>query len=294
MDRKELEKQVFIKTRDFVHISRLEGMKYTNADDFVSWIYPRISRALDRYTNKGLSFDYYVHSLIRVSAKEYCRRLRTRQITEQTWWDAHARDMVFYEKEPEYDEQGKDFPLVSNPKQVLILLLKSYHYLSDSYLRRAAPAIGMNMDDLKNMVDTLRNQRLYKDEEIRRMADRVHSQFYRCLTFEKRMLLSPIDSARRLKLKTSLEGARKRLENMRKHLASMRSNAPNWQIANIIGIPKGTVDSCLYTIKHSKNPLQAAETNQNRIQDNDTHDIQTARNLISNAVPSLRVKSTQK
>ena len=259
MNRKELEEQVFIKTRDYVRSSRPEGMKYANADDFVSWIYPRISRAVDRYTDKGLSFDCYVYNLIRVSAKEYCRRQRDRRITEETWWDAHARDSASYAEEPEYDEQKKEFPVVRNPKQVLVLLLKSYHYLSDEYLARAAPAIGMDRDTLRNMVDTLRNQRLYHDEEIRGMATRVHSQFYRCLAFEKRMSSSPFDSARRLKLKLSLEGARKRLENMRKHLASMRSSAPNWQIASIIGIPKGTVDSCLHAIKHSKSPPCPAE-----------------------------------
>jgi transcriptional regulator of aromatic amino acid metabolism len=50
-------------------------------------------------------------------------------------------------------------------------------------------------------------------------------------------------------MEKSLAGARKRLIAMREHLESMRIEAPNWQIANIIGVPKGTIDSSLYALK---------------------------------------------
>jgi DNA-directed RNA polymerase specialized sigma24 family protein len=258
MSKQKLEVLIFFAVREQVYRFKPEGMNHETSNDFISWLYPRISRAIDRYREQGSSFDHYINAMTRLSAREYCLRQKDRKIIEQAWWDVKAEEMISCaEEEPEYVERTKGFREVRNPKQVLTLLLKSYHYLSDDYLARAAPAIGMDREKLKNMVDTLRNQRLAKEEEIRNLRERVYCQFYRCIAFEKRMLAFPPESGRRLQMKRNLEGARKRLLSMRKHLASMRIEAPNWQIANIIGVPKGTVDSNLHSVK--KNVVKKAE-----------------------------------
>jgi hypothetical protein len=253
MERKELEAAVFTGVREQIARNKLEGMNRDTAYDFASWLYPRISRAIDRYRDTGSSFDTYLNSMVKLSAREYCFRIKDRRVIEQAWWDAKAEElMMCAEEEPPYEETKRDFREVRNRKQVLTLLLKSYYYLSEDYLDRAAPAIGMNREELGNMVDTLRNQRLRQEEERRCLQERVYSQFYRCLAFEKRMLAVPPGSAHRQKMKKSLEKARRRLASMRRRLASVRIEAPNWQIANIIGVPKGTVDSNLYAVKQNQ------------------------------------------
>jgi hypothetical protein len=220
--------------------------------DFVGWLYPRIKKAIDRYEDHGSSFDTYINVLVKLSAKEYCLRKKDRKIIERTWWDAKAEEMmVCEEEEPDYFEPKRDFSSVKNRKQVLFLLLKSYHYLSDDYISRAAPALGMEKEELKNMVDTLRNQRLGQEERIHGLQERIHSQYYRCLTFEKRMLAFPPDSSHSQRMRKRLEGAKRRLAAMREHLTAMRKDAPNWQIANITGAKKGSVDSGLHTVKRN-------------------------------------------
>ncbi|MDR0587144.1 MAG: hypothetical protein LBG26_07885 [Treponema sp.] len=256
IDRKELETRIFFRVRENVMRFGLEKMDKENRGDFVSWFYPRIKRAVDRYEDCGSTFDSYINVLVKLSAKEYCLRKKDHKIIERTWWDAKAEEMmVCEEEEPEYFEPKQDFSRVRNRKQVLLLLLKSYHFLSDDYISRAAPAIGMDRDELKNMVDTLRNQRLGQEEQIRGLQERVYSQFYRCLAFENRMRAFPPGSSHSLEMKKRLEGAKKRLAAMRKRLAAMRADAPNWQIANLIGIKKGTVDSGLHTARrnHERN-----------------------------------------
>jgi DNA-directed RNA polymerase specialized sigma24 family protein len=263
MEREELEAAVFTGVREQIVRCKLEGMNREAAYDFASWIYPRISRAIDRYRDAGSSFDTYLNTVVKLSAREYCFRLKDHHIVEQAWWDARAKEMVMCAEEepPPYEETKRNFRGVRNRKQVLALLLKSYYYLSEDYLDRAAPAIGMDRKELGNMVDTLRNQRLCQDEKIRALRERVHNQFYRCLAFEERMLAVSPGSAHGQRMKKSLEKARKRLASMRRHLASIRIEAPNWQIANIIGVPKGTVDSNLHALKQGYSKSQNKRDN---------------------------------
>jgi hypothetical protein len=248
MDREKLETGIFYRIRENVLRFRPLKMDKENCGDFVSWLYPRIKKAIDRYEDHGATFDSYINVMVKLSAKEYCLRKKDRKIIEQTWWNAKAEEMlVCEEEEPEYLEPKQDFSQVRNRRQVLLLLLKSYHFLSDDYISRAAPALGMDREELKNMVDTLRNQRLGQEERIRKLQEQIYSQFYRCLAFENCMRAFSPESNHSGKMKERLERAKRRLEEMRKRLAVMRIDAPNWQIANLVGTKKGTVDSSLHT-----------------------------------------------
>jgi DNA-directed RNA polymerase specialized sigma24 family protein len=52
-----------------------------------------------------------------------------------------------------------------------------------------------------------------------------------------------------------LEKARRRLAAMRKRLAAIRMEATNNQVAEIMGLSKGTVDASLHNVKRKYNGL---------------------------------------
>jgi hypothetical protein len=54
-------------------------------------------------------------------------------------------------------------------------------------------------------------------------------------------------------MKNSLEIARKRLASMRRRLKAMRTEASNRQVAGIMGVKKGTIDSNLYEVRQKNN-----------------------------------------
>jgi hypothetical protein len=193
--------------------------------------------------------------MIHLSAKEYGLRKKDHRIIEKTWWSAKAAEMAVCEnEEPEYPE-NKTLPEISNPRQVLMLLLKSYHYLSEDHLSRLAPALGVSKEQLFHMVDKLRILRLQRDEEVRNFTERVHCQFYRCLTFERRLEAAALHSGHWFKMKKCLEKARKRLSSMRRTLSEIHLEASNKEVAKVMGIAKGTVDSNLYAVRH-KNQME--------------------------------------
>jgi DNA-directed RNA polymerase specialized sigma subunit len=231
-------------------------------DDFISWMYPRIHNAIDKYKVTGASFEVYLATIIRVAAKEYRIRRITKNITEYAVWTIRVPEQYAYEEPPVYlpDSNKKLKTKASrpaavtvkrknNPRQLLMLALKCYHYMSDYFIEKIARKTGIDRDKLTEMISKIREIRVERDAEIYQMRERVYSQFYRCIVYEKRLTYLPENSPSAIIMKRHSEKARKRLEGMRERLASMRTDPTNKQVAQVMGISKGSVDSGLYTLK---------------------------------------------
>jgi hypothetical protein len=250
ISKKELESHIF----KFVLDNHQEFRPYKWNDeeymDFACAFYPRISRAIDTYHDMGASFDAYIGSLVRWGIKEKRFRETDRHLAEYACWEAKAQDeAAVHEEEGVYNEPEPVFAKVSNPRQVLVLLLKSYHYMSPDFLERISPALNIDKEKLKQMIDGLRELRLQREEKIKGLQERIYSQFYRCIVFEKKLRNAIPYSGRHEKLSASLSRGRKRLQSMRDRLARMKTGASNRQVAQILESAKGTIDAQLYTVK---------------------------------------------
>jgi hypothetical protein len=229
---------------------KLQSWPKDECIDFLCWLYPRIGRAIDKYRNTGSSFDAYVSSMVRWSSREYTRTEISHRITEQTYWDACTQDMAVCEREPAYGGGGVvPFKPVNNPRQTLLLLLKSYYFISEDFIDRAAPALGMKKENLKRLVEQVRDMRVHHDEALKKLRDHIHTLYYRCIAFERQLYASAKGSVMYEKLKVRLERARKRLASMRKRFKRMRADPTNQQVAQVLGLPKGTIDSNLFAIR---------------------------------------------
>ena len=221
-------------------------------NDFLVWLYPRFARAIDLYRELGSSFDAYITGLVNSAAREYHCREVDHNITEYVCWQARTEEMSLHESEPEYPEERKRFSIPNDisPRQVLFLLLKSYFFVSDEFVKQVARAIGMDISSLQGMINELKRRRSTKEAEILDLQERLYCQHYRCLAFQKRVSISQPGTDYHEKMKLRLERAKKRYHAMKKRLRGMRLSASNRMIADVLGIPRGTVDSGLFAIKN--------------------------------------------
>jgi DNA-directed RNA polymerase specialized sigma24 family protein len=220
--------------------------------DFLGWLYPRLSRAVDAYRETGSSFDAYISAILRWSAKEYRSKEAGHHATEFACWKARAEELAVCSPEPEYQElkaQSPPYPGAATPRQILLLLLKSYYFVSEDFLNRVAANIGIENETIRRMIDELRRLRTEREEEIGTLKERIHTQYYRCLSFQYRLVSAIPGTAMYEKLKGRFERAKKRFFSMRNRLEGIRVTATNGQIAEVMGIPKGSVDSGLYEVK---------------------------------------------
>jgi hypothetical protein len=228
--------------------------------DYLCWLYPRLSRAIHNYRDNGAPFSTYIGALVRCSTKEYQGRQMDHYITEYAAWTAraadievHSPDAEYLEKERKKEEKEKKpvrlrkLPVRSRP--LLLLILRSYFFLSDDFIERAAPFTGLEKEQLLEMIKKLRDRRSLKEEYIRLSQERITTQFYRCIAWEKRLKYLIPGSARYKKIQIQLERARKRLENMRERFNAIKLDATHKQISEVVGISMGTVSSTLFKIK---------------------------------------------
>jgi len=220
-------------------------------EEFLSWAYPRFSKAIDQYRDLGSSFDAYITSLVHYAAREYRSREADHYITEYACWKAKAEEMRLLESEREYGENRKEvfIPGDINPRQVLFLLLKSYYFVTDDFVGKVAKTIGMSSESIESLIDKLRKQRSVQEVKILEMREHLYCQYYRCLAYQKRMTSAQPGTDYHEMMVCRLERARKRYDTMKKRLGKMRMAASNRMIAELLGIPKGTVDSSLFAIK---------------------------------------------
>jgi hypothetical protein len=227
-------------------------------EDFLSWFYPRLSKAIDAYIEVGSTFETYIGSLFRVAAREYREKIIRNSLIEYSAWSVRVPELYAHEEPPVYSPEIHKKAITrffsmnkgrKNPRQILALVLKCYYYVSDDFLDSIAEHTGIERDKLKEMMDTLRKKREEKDDALYRMKESVYCQYYRCIVYEKNLSFLTEETIVYSRMKRKLETARNRLENMRKRLSRTRTDATNREVAEIIGVTKGAVDSNLHSIR---------------------------------------------
>jgi hypothetical protein len=237
------------------------GWKKDDFVDYMCWLYPRITKAIDHYRDTGSSFEAYMRAMLHLSVKEFrSRRKEYRMMDYAAWLDLTAdseevqhtgkyqQPEMVHSPEMKYGDIKMDVR-IDNPRQILILILKSYYFLSEDFLERAAPLVGMEKEKLRKMVDFLRKRRLKREDEIQRLREHISSQFYRCLALKRRLFSAPEDQSVCNRIKERLARSQIRLKAMRERLSKIRMEATNLQIAEAIGVPKGTIDSNLHALR---------------------------------------------
>jgi hypothetical protein len=220
-----------------------------DCSDYLSWLYPRLKRAIDSYRESGSCFENYIKTIIHWSSKEYRSDLLRNFMNEHTAWMIGSADMEVRENEPDYAAPELSVRRPFKQRQILFLLLKCYFFVSDDFLARITPAVGMEKERLIGIIAMLRGLRARREAEIRRLQERKYGLFYRCIAYEKTARALTENSARRNLVKARLERARQRLDAINQRLAKIHVHATNRQIAEVLGIPKGTVDSALSALK---------------------------------------------
>jgi len=228
-------------------------------EDFISWFYPRLSKSIDNYQEMGASFEVFMKKYMHISAKEFQMRTTTNSITEYSAWSAQISEMYAHEEAPAYSHQNAkeiikclsvDSRGRKNTKRILALILKCYCAVSDDFAERVAPLIGIEPKELMQLLSRIRIIREEKDNQIYKMKERAYCQYYRCLVYERRLGFAHEDTVVYCKLKNRLERARERLQKMRKRISVTRIDATNRQVADVMGVTKGTIDACLHRLKN--------------------------------------------
>lgn len=231
------------------------GIKSTDAgfrSDFLSWYYTRMKRVIDRYRGIGAFSGFFIMNL-RYAFRDYCKNSVIQKITEQAVWSERIREneevMAAADVQASYGNDHDDYGKIKNPRQVLILLLKCYHHVDDNLINYFAPKINMEPERLADLLSEVRAVREKKEDQREMLREKTHTLYYRCFALRKRLAECEPGSNTSRKLEAELSIREKRLAAARKKLAELGTGASNSEVARVMGLTKGTIDSMVHTLR---------------------------------------------
>ena len=242
---------------------RLRGSRCEDdAGEFYLLCYPRLLRTLRRFREQGKPFEWYLQSVLRW---QYLAYVRARCRRERQWVAGSLA--AFWEPpplEPEpplearslsseavrlfrLDAQGKAV-CRGERTRLLAWALKKVRALSEAEMRPLAELTGMSQEALERACAQLRQRLLPHEQRLALLAGR-RTRAYAALCLLEQELSREAEPGRREVLALRLQRARRVLRRSQQRIAGVRLAPSNREIAAALGLPKGTVDTALYSLK---------------------------------------------
>ncbi len=244
--------------------------------DFYVFFRPRLVRLLSRFKDQGKPFESYLCSVLNWQLKNFARE---RRIEERGWNVVlHLERLAEEERaqssvmELEASAAGRNdmaigargaFP--ANPvffdsslsaffkrsadrRNFLLLCLKCVRLLPAERLQSAAAVAGIPASRMEELAAAAKASIQPKEKRLESFRLRRNRAYAAALLLEVE-LSEETDPGRRERLTRRLDKARTRMRTAMWRMSRMMLNPTNREIAAVLGIPKGTVDSGLYWLK---------------------------------------------
>ena len=251
----EFEKRVLNYLLNNPHRFSLTTLKAGDRIDFIAFYFPRFRKAIEHYQDTGHSFDAYIHRSIQFALRDYKdEELMTHETEKRLWKQsetAHNLEMdadLVDDVDQTYDSESGSIT-IRNPRQVLVLALKSYRYISPDFSRRIAQALGINPGKLEAYFHEIKIKRAKIDERIDALQGAVQFCYIKKMRYVQQLSNRDLSDLERTKIEWCAAKNLQKLENLLIRLEKIKKSASNQLVAEVLHIPKGTVDANLFTLK---------------------------------------------
>jgi RNA polymerase sigma factor (sigma-70 family) len=224
--------------------------------DFYVFFQPRLVRLISRFKDQGKPFESYLCSVLNWQLKNFSRERRY----SERGWNVALRLETAEEREDECDGTEASSPDMADPRiaglfvkdsdkrNFLLLCLKCVRSLPADQIPALSTLTGIPCRQLEDYVAALRVRAEHREKRLERFRVRRNRAYSTSRLLEAE-LSEEMDPRRREEIHERLAKARKRMRAAMDRMSRMMLNPTNREIAEVLGIPKGTVDSGLYWLK---------------------------------------------
>lgn len=229
--------------------------------DFLLFFQTRIMGVLKRFRYQGMPFDAYLLTTLKWQLRTYIsRRDRSKAHTNAVLRPAILTESMHpaeestavSQSEPHYVcRQTKAFrrPRTrSGRRRLLIILLKGCLYLGERDLAAAARCTDCDPAWFRECWLRLRVRMICRQGRHNALLNR-RNRLYVLLHRAHHRLWESNDPRERDELLAQADLIRQRLQRVRRRIAHIPRSPTNLDIAEVTGIPKGSIDSTLYYAK---------------------------------------------
>jgi hypothetical protein len=236
--------------------------------EFFLFFYPRLLRTLERFQDQGRPFEWYLHSVLRWHYLGFVRWKRRR---ERSWASGTMPDLwepSAYGRISEGQNESREFPgwlpsevaavfgldpehrlrKPADRKRLLIWSLKQVRLLRGPDLALVREWTGIGQEQLRQVCAELRGRLERRERRLDLLVGR-RNQAFAALQLTEQALAGEPDPAVRAALSERLARARRCLHRSQERIARVPLEPSNRELAQALGLPKGTVDTSLYWLK---------------------------------------------
>ncbi len=242
---------------------RTMGWDEDACGDFYVYVHPRMLRLLERFRDQGRPFESYLWAVLNWQLRNFARERRQK---EQAWKVSLRMEMgESAGVHPAVATACADVPGSSDPlrpsaellrlirtpadrRNFLFLLLKCSRALDPATADPFAALAGVSRERLLDVATTLKELRAHRERRREAFRCRRNKAFASVLLMETE-LRGEVEQPRVAALQEALRRARMRMRSAALRMGRVGMSPTNREIAMVLGIPKGTVDSGLYWLK---------------------------------------------
>lgn len=248
------------------------GFSQEDCADFLLYFRAKVPALLYKYAHSGRSFEHYLARTLRWQLRSFARvrrrRLRMHELTRAPdIWDgligvAESSETVSHVATTATERLAgarcAGAPQGSASRRMVILAMKAAVLVSDAQLDELARVTGYHEHRLRECRDELRRLVGRRDRRRTELRARRNDAFFQVRLAQDELATTP-EEHRRAVVRRELERQNRRLLNARRELARVPAVPTNGEIAVVLGIPKGTIDSALHYMKHRLRTWQRSD-----------------------------------
>ena len=240
------------------------GKAYSQEDDageFYLYFYPRLLRLLARYRDRGVPFEHYFHSVLYWNWKSYRRQWRKAErrwsaASRHEFWDVPEEEhqipgSLGWEKGSsdswqslfQIDESGM-IAGASARRRFLFLSLRFCCALSPDHVARIAALTDYDAAWITEKVNILQSRLESREKRLRGLRERRNWALFRRILLQDEFLREPIPGSRR-ELQKRIRKLAQRSALASKEISRIPRFPTHQAIADVLAVPKGTVDTGL-------------------------------------------------
>jgi len=239
---------------------RVNSLTEEDKCDFYLSFYNRIKGLINNFTYRGRAFEALLiqtlkwHSLSYISKLKKEKQLMAFEIREG---ELLIRDSLD-ECRGEEEIRAMEINLKSqaSKKRLLYLVLMDTPNLTDREMEKFSQMSGYDCDWLLDLKDRINISMHGKSERLTDLREKRNNYFSR-IQYYQTLLYDELDPQKRETLQEKISRLKKRLADTRREISRVPARPTHGEIARLLGVPKGTVDSGLHYFRKMVRELAA-------------------------------------
>lgn len=252
-----------------------------DSGDFFCMFYPKIEGLIERFAYSGKPFEAYLISSIRWQLKTFAKKRAIQRAEERAvkdesdFWQTCTLDEHEVPGETVHAAMVKDKSHIYSPevsrtlkiegegkitdpawaKRFLYLILRNVAFVDDSLMEHAAKLSGYDVQFILGCATELRERLLEKRKRFAALREKRNALHVRILQLND-LLSDETDEERIASYGKQLASARNRANRLNSTIRSAPVVPTHKDIAEVLGMSKGSVDSGLYYLNKAFEGLQ--------------------------------------